>query len=207
MTDPQSYAAEQRAAAFVMTEAALRLKVDILLEQCGREAAHPVPGHGTPVGPYLHVSEIFMLLGLSGAPSYDALRDGIAAATGIPEEITGPPPMQVDPATFLAALGYCADGSCGTCGACRLRAEEQGQRPNRPKSGGRSDPCPFCPVDGGGHRRFFDIFTHFTEVHPNGSPTPSGGHVYNDGAGGLWEHPGPVEHCTAIECIEEGNRS
>lgn len=27
-------------------------------------------------------------------------------------------------------------------------------------------------------------------------------HAYWDGAGGLWEHPGPVEECQSPECLE-----
>jgi hypothetical protein len=30
-------------------------------------------------------------------------------------------------------------------------------------------------------------------------------HAFNDGEGGVWEHPGRAEHCTAPECADRGH--
>lgn len=61
----------ERTRALRMTEHELRQKVDRLLEQCGRELFCQPP---TANGGMLHVSEIYMLLGVGPGPSYSALE-------------------------------------------------------------------------------------------------------------------------------------
>lgn len=60
------YGHEQRAAALSLPEAELRRRVDVLLEQCGRELMSRPYLRGLPTvdAPFLYVSEILMLLGV-----------------------------------------------------------------------------------------------------------------------------------------------
>jgi hypothetical protein len=67
----QDYNHELRTRALSLPEAALRRAVDRLLEQCGREEVHQVPG--SPRAEMLHTSEIYMVLGLRG-PDLSALE-------------------------------------------------------------------------------------------------------------------------------------
>lgn len=46
------------------TDAELRTAVSLLLEQCEKEADSPPEAYAPVSGPYLHVSEVFYLLGL-----------------------------------------------------------------------------------------------------------------------------------------------
>jgi hypothetical protein len=126
------YGHAERAAALALPEGDLRHRVDVLLEQCGREAAHtPIDGawgNHRPSGPYLHVSEVLMLLGVGPSPrrgAYETLQkiidgtvDGIRPHTGRPED-------DAQRRAFADMFpGFCADGTCGTCGACELRRDE-----------------------------------------------------------------------------------
>jgi hypothetical protein len=64
-----------RARALAVSETELRRAVDRLLERCGREEVHQVPG--SPRSGMLHASEIYTLLGLRGGPDYSALREAL----------------------------------------------------------------------------------------------------------------------------------
>lgn len=68
------YNHELRAKALALPEMDLRRAVDRLLEQCGKESAYPVPS--SPRSGMLHVTEIYMVLGLRG-PDYSALEQAI----------------------------------------------------------------------------------------------------------------------------------
>lgn len=72
--DGLDYNHELRARALALPEMDLRRAVDRLLEQCGREEVHHVPG--SPRSGMLHTSEIYMVLGLRG-PDLSALRNAI----------------------------------------------------------------------------------------------------------------------------------
>jgi hypothetical protein len=72
----QDYNHELRARALSLSEEDLRRAVDRLLEQCGKETAYPVPS--SPRNEMLHVTEIYMVLGLRG-PDYSALEKALEA--------------------------------------------------------------------------------------------------------------------------------
>jgi len=77
------YARRERDHALSLTEAELRERVDRLLEQAGREQAHPAPSSSR--SQMLYVSEIFWLLGLGprpGLPELKALQARIMEAEG-----------------------------------------------------------------------------------------------------------------------------
>ncbi len=146
MTD-DDYGHAEMAAALALSEAELRRRVDVLLEQCGRETAHPVPGYGRPAGPYLHVSEVLLLLGLGKPVPYKLLAEAIAEGDlpPTPEEDAKQRAFEV-----LASNGYCIDGTCGECVACELRYGEL------PVNG-----CPFCNVSANP-----DLVDHVRNCHP-----------------------------------------
>ena len=168
MSTDDDYGHDQRSRALALTEAELRRRVDVLLEQCGREAL--LPAHvdlPRPIGPYLYISEILMLLGVGRAPSYDELNEVLRDAQAdngpfgkpIPEDLQKevfnrlherseraayeadpegwirdhtvggirphiPPRPGDDRRQFEVEFpGYCADGTCGVCGACLLRRD------------------------------------------------------------------------------------
>lgn len=75
----EDYNHELRARALALPETDLRRAVDRLLEQCGREEVHRVPG--SPRSEMLHTSEIYMVLGLRG-PDLSALREAIEKDAG-----------------------------------------------------------------------------------------------------------------------------
>lgn len=130
---------DQRARALALSEGELRRRVDVLLEQCGREALTPHHTLPQPIGPFLYISEVLMLLGVGQAPSYDELNevlgDARAAYDADPEgwirdhTVGGirphiPPRSGQDNQRFAMEFpGYCADGTCGVCGACLLRRD------------------------------------------------------------------------------------
>lgn len=153
MTD-NDYGHAERAAALALSEAELRRRVDVLLEQCGREVTHPALGHGRPAGPYLHVSEVLLLLGVGVPVPYDLLAEhlGFQADTGIRPHLPSTPADDAKREAFevLASSGYCADGTCGECGACDLR---RGERP--------VNDCPFCMVSTNP-----DLVDHVRNCHP-----------------------------------------
>lgn len=151
MTNDPGHDARTRALRF--TENELRHRVDALLEQCGREALTPGQYHSRPIGPFLYIGEILMLLGVGPGPSYSALEPLIETAEGdltqSEFEARDRAAYDADPegwihdhtvngirphiprrpgddekAKFAAEFpGYCPDGTCGVCGACQLRAE------------------------------------------------------------------------------------
>lgn len=64
------YGHDMRARALTMTEDRLRLAVDHLLEQCGREDTNPDPERRG-----LHTSEIYLLLGIGPHPGMAKLME------------------------------------------------------------------------------------------------------------------------------------
>lgn len=75
----EDYNHELRARALSLPEMDLRRAVDRLLEQCGREEVHTVPG--SPRSQMLHVTEIYMVLGLRG-PDLSELRKALEQGEG-----------------------------------------------------------------------------------------------------------------------------
>lgn len=74
--DGLEYNLELRARALSLPEDVVRRALDRLLEQCGREEVHQVPG--SPRSEMLHVTEIYALMGLRG-PDYSALEQALDA--------------------------------------------------------------------------------------------------------------------------------
>lgn len=71
----KDYNHELRARALSLPEADLRMAVDRLLEQCGKEEAYPAPSD--PRSQMLYTSEIYRLLGLRSGPGYTALEQAM----------------------------------------------------------------------------------------------------------------------------------
>lgn len=71
----EDYNHELRARALAVPEVALRQAVDRLLEQCGKEDTHAIPGLSR--AQMLYTSEIYALLGLRAAQSYAALEQAM----------------------------------------------------------------------------------------------------------------------------------
>lgn len=100
------YGEAERTAALALPETELRMRLDVLLEQCGRETAmSPLARSGLPgTGePFLYVSEILALMGLGPSLRYIALEELLKA--GVPEK----PVICVDP---RCPAGHAHYGAC-----------------------------------------------------------------------------------------------
>lgn len=85
----EDFGHNMRARALSLPENELRRRVDVLLEQCSREAEGAAPLTVRPVGPYLYVSEILFLLGVGEGAGYAALRDLMGKVGGLVETAEG----------------------------------------------------------------------------------------------------------------------
>lgn len=179
------YGHEQRAAALTLEEGELRRRVDVLLEQCGRESAHPPYLRGLPTvdAPFLYVSEILMLLGVGPtvrqetAESLEEVIDG--TVDGIRPHLPTTPADDDRRQRFADEFsGHCADGTCGVCGACELRRDEPPLRVSSAFrlagrcSDGTCGRCGVCVPQGTGGCPFCgesavpDLRSHVRSAHP-----------------------------------------